>query len=83
MTQLPAISCAFGKNEKIIVVTANSETLKPMYRLVERECGIDFENNNGGKFIIIGAQDVDGFGAVAAGDAVDVDKVTPGMIKLC
>ena len=32
------------------------------------------------RFIIVGCEDVDGFEAVAAGDKVDVAKVTPGMV---
>jgi hypothetical protein len=51
-----------------------------MARLIARECGVDIEDD---RFVILGAQDVDGFEAVALGEKVDVDKVTPGMIKLC
>jgi hypothetical protein len=80
LAQLPAVTCAFGADEKIIIVTANGETLKPMSRLIARECGVDIEDD---RFVILGAQDVPGFEAVALGEKVDVDKVTPGMVALC
>jgi len=60
-------------------MTANSETLKPMKELIREECGVDYENP---RFFIYGGQDVDGFEAVALGEKVDVEKVTPGMVSL-
>jgi len=41
LAQLPAVTCAFHKNEKIIVMTANGTTLEPMRDLVRDECGVD------------------------------------------
>lgn len=77
---MPAVTCAYGKDEQIAIVTANSETLKPMYRLIARECGIDIEDE---RFIFIGAQNVPGFEQVAIGGKVDVEYVTPGIVDLC
>jgi hypothetical protein len=78
LAQLPAVTCAFNKNELIAVLTANSETLKPMRNLIKDECGVDPDEK---RFIIVGCQDVPGFEAVALGQKVNVAKVTPGMVE--
>jgi hypothetical protein len=80
LSQLPAVTCAYGDEERIIIVTANKATLDPMHDLIADECGVLLEDD---RFIIIGAQDVPGFEAVALGEKVDVQKVTPGIVKLC
>jgi len=80
LSQLPAVTCAYGDDEKIVIVTANENTLRPMYGLISRECGVDPEDD---RYIIIGAQNVDGFDAVEKGLKVDVEKVTPGIVALC
>jgi len=77
LSQLPAVTCAYAPHELIAIFTANGETLTPMRDLIRDECGVDTQNQ---RFIIVGCQDVPGFEAVAAGDKVDVQKVTPGMI---
>ena len=51
-----------------------------MRGLIRDECGVDTQQQ---RYIIRGAQDVPGFDAVAAGGKVNVEKVTPGMVKLC
>merc|ERR1719456_1815353 len=79
LAQLPAVTCAYNAQELIAVLTANSETLKPMRNLIKDECGVDPEER---RFVIVGAQDVPGFEAVALGEKVDTVKVTPGMVKL-
>lgn len=79
LSQLPAVTCAFNQHELIAVMTANSETLKPMRNLIKDECGVDPDER---RFIIVGCQDVPGFEAVAAGGKVNVQKVTPGMVEL-
>merc|ERR1719162_2709332 len=50
-----------------------------MRNLIKDECGVDSEDR---RFIMIGCQHVPGFGAVAVGGKVNVDKVTPGMVEL-
>jgi len=80
LSQLPAVTCAYGNDEKIIIVTANKKTLDPMHDLIADECGVELEDN---RFIIIGAQDVPGFEAVALGEKVNVEYVMPGIVKLC
>jgi hypothetical protein len=79
LAQLPAVTCAFNQHELIAIMTANSETLKPMRNLIKDECGVDPEER---RFVIIGCQDVPGFEAVAAGGKVNTQKVTPGMVEL-
>lgn len=79
LAQLPAVTCAYNASEQIIIMTANSKTLEPMRDLIRDECGVDTQNT---RYHIIGAQDVEGFEAVALGEKVNVEKVTPGMVKL-
>mmetsp|Transcript_31368 Transcript_31368/g.68691 ORF Transcript_31368/g.68691 Transcript_31368/m.68691 type:complete len:439 (+) Transcript_31368:71-1387(+) len=80
LAQLPAITCAFNKNEMIAILTANDETLMPMSDLIKEECGVDPEEN---RFLIVGCQDVPGFEAVAYGEKVDTVKVQPGVVAKC
>ena len=49
-----------------------------MRDLIRDECGVDTQ---GERFIIVGCQDVPHFEAVALGEKVDVEKVTPGMVE--
>lgn len=79
LCQLPAVTCAFGKDEQIAILTANGETLKPMHRLIARECGVHIEED---RYVIYGAEKVPGFEAVALGEKVNVQEVTPGIVKL-
>merc|ERR1719443_426891 len=78
LAQLPAVTCAFAKKEKIAIFTANSETLLPMRALIRDECGVDLDHPV--RFVIVGCQDVPGFEAVANGTKVDVKAVTPGIV---
>jgi len=77
LSQLPAVTCAFSKDELMCIMTANGSTLKPMRPLIKDECGVDPEEK---RYIIVGCEDVPGFEAVAAGEKVNVEKVTPGMV---
>jgi len=79
MVQCPMISVAFDKYDKILILTANSETLKPQKQTLLSNCGFDVDDD---RFVIRGCQDIPGFDAVAKGEAVDVDYVTPGMVKM-
>jgi hypothetical protein len=79
MIQSPIISVAYDKYDKIMILTANSETLKPQKEFLLSNCGFDVDDD---RFIIYGCQDVDGFDAVSKGDKVDVERVTPGIVKM-
>merc|ERR1719329_186485 len=79
MVQCPMVSVAFDKYDKIIIMTANSRTLKPQKECLLSHCGFDVDDD---RFLIVGCQDVPGFEAVAEGGKVDVERVTPGVVKL-
>mmetsp|Transcript_7503 Transcript_7503/g.13494 ORF Transcript_7503/g.13494 Transcript_7503/m.13494 type:complete len:750 (-) Transcript_7503:189-2438(-) len=79
MVQCPLISVAFDKYDKILILTANDLTLKPQKETLLSHCGFDVDDN---RFIIKGCQDVPGFDAVAKAGKVDVEFVTPGIVKL-
>lgn len=79
MIQCPLVSVAFDKYDKIMICTANSETLKPQKDNLLNNCGFDVDED---RFKIFGFQDVPGFDAVAKGEKVDVERVTPGILKV-
>eukprot|EP00933_Yihiella_yeosuensis_P074332 TRINITY_DN83224_c0_g1_i1.p1 TRINITY_DN83224_c0_g1~~TRINITY_DN83224_c0_g1_i1.p1 ORF type:complete len:708 (+),score=167.30 TRINITY_DN83224_c0_g1_i1:69-2192(+) len=79
MVQCPMISVAFDKYDKILILTANDATLKPQKEILLSQCGFDVDDN---RFIIRGCQNVPGFDAVAKGEKVDVEYVTPGVVKM-
>mmetsp|Transcript_8961 Transcript_8961/g.18371 ORF Transcript_8961/g.18371 Transcript_8961/m.18371 type:complete len:188 (+) Transcript_8961:2-565(+) len=79
MVQSPMISVAFDKYDQILVLTANSNTLKPQKEILLSQCGFDVDDD---RFVIYGCQDVPGFDAVAKGEKVDVEYVTPGIVKM-
>merc|ERR1711871_117764 len=79
MVQCPMVSLAFDKYDKVLILTANSETLKPQKEVLLSHCGFDVDDD---RFIIGGCQDVRGFDAVEKGERVDVEKVTPGMVEM-
>lgn len=80
LAQLPAVTCAFGDDEKIVIVTANGDSLEPMHALIADECGFEIDDE---RFVIIGAEKVKGFDAVIKGEKVDTQLVMPGMVELC
>ena len=77
LVQLPAITAAFGPDEKIAIFTANATTLASMYDLISTECAVQLAD---ARFVIVGCQDVLGFEAITAGGKVDVAAVTPGIV---
>jgi len=79
MTQCPMISLAFDKFDKILILTANSQSLKPQKDVMLTHCGFNVDDD---RFLIVGCQDIDGFDAVAKGGKVDVERVTPGMVAM-
>jgi len=77
LAQLPAVTCAYHKNELIAIFTANGKKLLPMRSLIKDECGVDTEES---RYIIVGCENVPGFEAVANGTKVDIAKTTPGIV---
>ena len=78
LCMLPAITCSFGKNEKIAIFTANGINLEPMEDLIEEECGVHIFDK---RYIIVGCQHIDGFEAVQKGEWVDRATVMKGIVK--
>lgn len=78
LAQLPAVTCAFSRDEQIAILTANGESLRPMRNLIRDECGVDVGEK---RYIFVGCEDVPGFEAVALGEKVDVASVTPGIVE--
>jgi len=79
MVQCPMVSVAFDKYDQILILTANSQTLGPQKDILLNHCGFDVDDD---RFVIAGCENVPGFDAVAKGEKVDVEKVTPGMLKM-
>jgi len=79
MVQCPMVSVAFDKYDRILILTANSATLKPQKDILLNQCGFDVDDT---RFIIKGCQAIPGFDAVEKGEHVDVEYVTPGMIDM-
>mmetsp|Transcript_731 Transcript_731/g.1340 ORF Transcript_731/g.1340 Transcript_731/m.1340 type:complete len:709 (-) Transcript_731:157-2283(-) len=79
MMQCPMISIAFDKYDKVLILTANDATLKPQKETLLSQCGFDVDDD---RFLIRGCQNVPGFDAVAKGEKVDVEYVTPGIVYM-
>jgi len=79
LVQCPMVAATFDEYDKVLVLTANSKTLTPQKEFLLQRCGFNVEDH---RHMILGLQDVDGFDAVAKGTKVDVERVTPGIIKL-
>lgn len=75
---LPALHSSLGSDGKIAILSANSTSLEPMHDTCAQECGVDWNQDC---YVLVGCQDVDGFEAVASGAPVDLEKVTPGIVK--
>merc|ERR1719265_517058 len=73
------IACAFDPRDQILVLTANSASLKPQKEVLLSQCGFNVDDD---RFIIVGCQDVPGFDAVARGEAVPIQTVQPGIVKV-
>jgi len=78
LNQLPSIAAAFSKGEQVIIMTANNVTLEPMHDQLVESCGVSFRDST---FPIIGCQDVPGFEAVALGEKVNTQMVSPGIVE--
>lgn len=76
LLQTSILASSIEENEKIAILTANSETLEPNLPKLLTECGILVDLN---KFYVIGCQDVPGFEAVANGEKVDYLTVSKGI----
>ena len=77
---IPTILMTIEAEQQLLVVTANSKSLKPSFKeLMEKYC----YTYNEKKFVIIGGEDVDGFGVeIQKGDKIVLEKAKPGFDKL-
>ena len=79
LCQLPSVTCCYGQTEEIAIFTSNGKSLAPMRDLIRDECGVDTEQE---RYIIVGCEKIPHFGdEVAAGDKVDTDLATPGVVQ--
>lgn len=79
LMQLPSISAALCKDDdKVLVLTANVDSLRPMRGLINQWTGTKDEQKH---FVYVGCEDVPHFGyQVEHGLQVDVDKAEPGIL---
>jgi len=78
LSQLPAIVHAYNVTEQIIILTWTAESLAPLQKTIEDECGVDPCNK---RFVPIGVLDVPGMKELEKGKSVDVKKTLPHIIK--
>merc|ERR1719259_882166 len=79
MVQCPIIAAALDPTEKILILTANDNSLRPQKEVLLSSCGFSVNEE---RFVIKGCQDVPGFDAVAKGEAVPIDVVQEGVVKM-
>lgn len=78
LEQLAVLQSMFGKQDKIMVMTANGDAMRQgaFLKLME-DSGVAMD-----RIVIVGCQDVKGFEAVAVGGKVDFDLTEPGIVEL-
>jgi len=78
LQQLAVLQSTFGNQEKIMVMTANGDSMrKGAFLKVMEESGVAMD-----RIVIVGCQDVKGFDAVAKGEKVDFELVEPGIVEI-
>jgi len=78
LQQLAVLQSTFGNQEKIMVMTANGDSMrKGAFLKVMEESGVAMD-----RIVIVGCQDVEGFDAVAVGGKVNFELVQPGIVKI-
>jgi len=82
LLQAPMLARMYAPHEYILVVTANGAALKPQMPKLLGQCTLrDAATQK--RFLVVGCEDVPGFGEeIAAGKKIDVERVTPEMLKL-
>jgi len=78
LIQCASLGAAVGHDKRVLILTANSETLKPGADKLLMQSGIEVNDPN--TFIIEGLQDLEGFEAVALAEAVDVELVKKTIV---
>lgn len=54
LAQIPTLTCAYAKDEKIAIITSNSNALEPMRGVIKSECGVETHE---GRFIVAGVEE--------------------------
>lgn len=62
LLQLPTLMGSFSNASQIIIVSANGKSLKSMETLIAKQCNVEISDQ---RFVIVGAENVPGFEAVA------------------
>lgn len=80
LMQLPTISASLCKNEeKVIIMTANVQSLQPMQPLIDQVAGVMEHQMH---YVYVGCEDVEHFGyEVENGLRVDTTKAEPGILS--
>ncbi|EOD24466.1 hypothetical protein EMIHUDRAFT_115912 [Emiliania huxleyi CCMP1516] len=81
MMQCHMLAASFAADEEFLVLTANGKSLAPKFGEMLSLAHVTRPEDQA-RFHILGCEDVDGFDAVAKGEAVDVARVTPGIVAL-
>lgn len=82
LLQAPMLARMYAPHEHILVVTANGAALKPQMPKLLGQCTVR-DPATQKRFLVVGCEDVPGFGEeIAAGKKIDVERVTPEMLKL-
>jgi len=83
LLQASMVAAMYAPHEFILVLTANGTSLKPSMLKLLAACGVTTAAAQK-RFIVVGCEDVPGFGIeVAEGKAVKVDVAQPHIVKLC
>jgi len=80
LIQAATLAAAIDPAERVLILTANDETLKPGKDKLLQDSGIKVTDSS--RFVILGLQNVDGFEAVANGEKVDTIKVQNALSKM-
>lgn len=79
LLQAPIAAAAYQADEKIAILTADSNTLAPNLENLLTYFGITVDPS---RFVVIGCQDVKGFEAVKNGQKVNYKMVSQGILNL-
>eukprot|EP00448_Togula_jolla_P030412 CAMPEP_0170623174 /NCGR_PEP_ID=MMETSP0224-20130122/29548_1 /TAXON_ID=285029 /ORGANISM="Togula jolla, Strain CCCM 725" /LENGTH=633 /DNA_ID=CAMNT_0010949591 /DNA_START=59 /DNA_END=1959 /DNA_ORIENTATION=- len=79
LIQASTLAAAINPEERVLILTANSESLAPGKDKLLRDSGINVSDSD--RFVILGLQTLDGFDAVANAERVDTIRVQNALSK--
>lgn len=80
LIQASTLAASIDETERVLILTANEESLKPGKDKLLLDSGIHVTDSD--RFVIYGLQDVPGFDAVALGERVDTVKVQTNLNRI-